>query len=235
MAIRNRVFEHRGGERRLWHFDPRLRCLYLSPSKFNPKEVELYAEQIRRFKPDFLKARPLRLYLFANALKEKGITDLRLKGIFTGGHNLLERDVRLAKEVFQCRVYDHYGLMERVVDIRQCEFGNYHVNQAYGIVEVVDEKGSSVSEGQKGKIIATGLHNWAMPLIRYETTDSCVPGPSTVCSCRRRLPQVHSIYGFVEDPVTTPDGRRITGLDSVFNVAWGIKDGANRPEKKRQD
>jgi len=25
--------------------------------------------------------------------------------------------------------------------------------------------------------------------------------------------------------VTTPDGRRITGLDSVFNVAWGIKMG----------
>jgi len=225
LSIRHRPFVRAGRKRRLWHFDYRLRCLYLSPLKFNPEEVELYAERIRRFKPKFLKTRPVRLYLLAKGLKEKGITDLHLNGIFTGGHNLLERDVRLAEEVFHCRVYDHYGLMERVADIRQCEFGTYHVNQVYGIVEVLDEKGEPVSEGQRGKIIATGLHNLAMPLIRYETMDHGARGLAVTCPCRRTLPQVYSIYGFVEDPVITPDGRHLVGLDSVFNVAWGIKMG----------
>jgi len=54
LAIRNRPFAQ-GGHRKLWHFDPRLRCLYLSPWKFKPEQAEIYAEQIRRFKPKFLK------------------------------------------------------------------------------------------------------------------------------------------------------------------------------------
>jgi phenylacetate-CoA ligase len=82
-----------------------------------------------------------------------------------------------------------------------------------------------VGEGRKGKMVATGLHNWAMPLIRYETNDSCIAATSRACACGRRLPQIHSLYGFVEDPITTPDGRRLTGLDSVFNAGWGIKMG----------
>jgi len=233
VMIRQSLFQRRPGLRgQFWHWDRRLRCLYLSSLQFNPKTVELYVERIRKFKPKFLKARPPMLTLFAAALKEQGIHDLHFRAIFTGGGNLLEKDIKLFTEVFGCKVYDSYGLMERVANFRQCENGTYHVNQACGIVEVLNEKGVPVAAGQKGRIIATGLHNWVMPSIRYDTKDLCSPEVSGNCSCGRTLPQVHSIYGFAEDPVITQDGRYLTGLGTVFNKAWGIKMGQIVQTKK---
>ncbi|MBI2352391.1 MAG: phenylacetate--CoA ligase family protein [Deltaproteobacteria bacterium] len=208
-----------------WHFDPRIRCLYLSSLRFDPKEAEQYAERIRKFKPRFLKARPTVLYLFASALRERAIRDLHFRAVFTGGVNLLERDIKLARDVFHSKVYDSYGLMERVANIRQCEYGSYHINQVYGVVEVLDEKGDPATPGKRGRIVATGLHNWAMPLIRYDTKDFCVPDSEETCQCGRTLPTVRSVYGFTEDPVITPDGRSLTALGTVFNAALGIKMG----------
>ena len=216
----------------LWYWDRRVHCLYLSSLQFNPRNIEIYVQRIRKFMPRFLKARPTMLALFANALKEKGIHDLHFEAIFTGGVNLLEKDRSLFTEIFHCKVYDSYGLMERVADIRQCQNGKYHVNQAYGVVEVLDEEGVPVAAGKKGRIIATGLHNWVMPLIRYDTKDFCVPEVVAFCCCGRTLPQVHSIYGLTEDPVITQDGRYLTALGTVFNKAWGIKMGQIVQTKK---
>jgi len=106
------------------------------------------------------------------------------------------------------------------------------VNQAYGILELLDETGNRVSPGQKGTVVATGLHNLTMPMIRYDTTDRCVYRSETICLCGRRLPQIDSLYGFIEDPIITPDGSHLTGLDTVFNTAWGIKMGQIVQTKK---
>lgn len=209
----------------IWRWDPRLRCLYLSALRFGPTEVERCKEVIQRFRPRFLKCRPTMLNIFARTLKRSGIDSLRFEAVFTGGVNLLPKDVELAREVFHAPVYDSYGLMERVVNIRQCHYGNYHVNMIYGIVEVLDERDEPVRPGGRGRIVATGLHNWAMPLIRYDTRDLCTLEHHSLCPCGRKLPLVSSICGLAEDPIITRDGRLLTGLGTLFKDAWGIQMG----------
>lgn len=76
------------------------------------------------------------------------------------------------ERVFQCRVYNRYGCRE-VGDIA-CErpdmeglwvapWGNY--------VEIVDELGNPLPEGEEGELLVTSLSNYAMPLLRYQIGD----------------------------------------------------------------
>jgi phenylacetate-CoA ligase len=82
------------------------------------------------------------------------------------------------EQVFHCRVYNRYGSRE-VGDIA-CEregvqgfwvapWGNY--------VEIVDEQGRRVPDGEEGDILVTSLSNMAMPLIRYKIGDRGVLKP----------------------------------------------------------
>jgi phenylacetate-CoA ligase len=208
---------------RSWYFDRRMRCLYIS-TKFNVRDIHLYLEPIKRFQPKFVKARPARVALFADVLKEAGIKDLTFKAVFSGGANLRQREAVAWSEIFGCQVYDSYGQMERVANFRQCDHGRYHVNAVYGIVEVLDDHECHVNLGDKGTIIGTGLHNFSMPLIRYNTLDVCTPSAEINCGCGRTLPQIQDLYGCAEDNLMTPDGRHLTGIGYlVFSAAWGIR------------
>ena len=52
---------------------------------------------------------------------------------------------------------------------------------------IVDGDGNPVEPGTPGRLVGTGLHNMAMPLLRYDVGD--VASLSTeVCTCGRGLP-----------------------------------------------
>jgi phenylacetate-CoA ligase len=50
------------------------------------------------------------------------------------------------------------------------------------------------------------LHNFAMPLIRYDIGDFAEAGPA--CACGRGLPVLRRIHGRVRNMLVTADGRR---------------------------
>ncbi len=103
---------------------------------------------------------------------------------------------------------DTYGLAELVVGAAECESGTLHLWPEVGEVECLD-----------GDLVATGLLNRAMPLVRYRVGDR-VAGPVhwEACSCGRGLPTLPQVEGRDDDVVVTPDGRRIGRLDPVFKA-----------------
>jgi phenylacetate-coenzyme A ligase PaaK-like adenylate-forming protein len=60
-------------------------------------------------------------------------------------------------------------------------------------VEVLDEEGRPCAPGETGRVVATSLNNFAMPLIRYETGDTAEVGAP--CPCGRGLPVLTRIMG----------------------------------------
>jgi phenylacetate-CoA ligase len=73
-------------------------------------------------------------------------------------------------------------------------------------VEVLDAQGRPCGPGERGEVIVTPLHNFASPLIRYDTGDIAEVGAA--CSCGRGLPVLTRVLGRVRQMITLPDGSR---------------------------
>jgi phenylacetate-CoA ligase len=102
-------------------------------------------------------------------------------------------------------VHQSYGLNEIGTVALRCEAGRYHVNPEHCLVEIVDENGSPCKAGETGRIVVTGLTNFVMPLIRYDTGDLGV-AVDGACDCGRTLPSFGTIVGRYRPMQYTPEG-----------------------------
>ncbi len=72
----------------------------------------------------------------------------------------------------------------------ECAEGTMHLNEEWAYVEVVDEKGVRVPDGNSGRIVVTTFDNHVMPLIRYDIGDrGYLKGDS--CLCGRESRSIH--------------------------------------------
>jgi phenylacetate-CoA ligase len=125
---------------------------------------------------------------------------------------------RTIGEVFQTRVTDFYGSAEFCATFSECEKGAYHLDHEVGYVELI-------GEGPRRRIIATGLLNPAMPLIRYDTGDGVelfAEGLDYRCPCGRSTRAVRRVLGREDEYFVLRDGGRVIGLNQVMEYAIGI-------------
>lgn len=57
----------------------------------------------------------------------------------------------------------------------QCQYlsgSEHHVTDDFNYIEIVDDQGVSIAEGERGRILITSLHKYAFPLIRYAIGDA---------------------------------------------------------------
>jgi phenylacetate-CoA ligase len=127
----------------------------------------------------------------------------------TGSEPLLPAVRGLLRERFKCDVSDYYGNTERAAIAYECPHHSYHLVEAFTYVEVVDESGAPVPDGEEGELVGTCLTNYAMPLIRYRTGDR-----SRIlrehCECGRELRTIAPVETKMEDCVVGRDGRIIS-------------------------
>lgn len=183
------------------------------------KEIlEDYAERMIQFKPQFIRGYPSSIYFFADFLKEEGIDLICPRAVLTTAEMLLPHQRKLIEEVFQCDVFDGYGAFDGGTAALECEeHCGYHMAVEKVVMEFVDEDGDPVAEGEKGRIIATDLFNYAMPFIRYDTGDMGVYS-SEECPCGRKLPLMKQILGRTTDILRFKTGAVLSGpsLTLVF-------------------
>jgi phenylacetate-CoA ligase len=220
--------ESRAGE--VFRYQRGLGRLLLNSLAIGPDNIAAYARAVREHRPRFLKGIASALYYLALFLDEAGERDLKLGGVFSTGEMLLPYQRRVIERVFQCRVLDSYGHMERTVAISECMEGSLHINPEYGVLEMLERPSPNPVEGSErvvtADVIGTGLHNLSMPLLRYEVGD-VVEGHEDPhgCPCGRAMPRVRRINGRKEDAIVTPDGRVVTTLFTVFDKVPGVAHG----------
>jgi phenylacetate-CoA ligase len=209
------------------YFQPLTRRLMVNSLLIGREQVAKYNSLFKKYRPLFIKGLPSNLYCLAQMFHERIDHGISFKAVFSQGENLLLYQKKLIEQVFNCRVFDHYGHMERTVAISQCSHGSYHIHMDYGIAEF--EKNDRVQteleqpDEYVAEVIGTSLHNLCMPLIRYRTGDyvKLKKNPER-CPCNRNFPTVVSILGRDCDIVYTPDGRSITALYVVFDRTPGL-------------
>jgi len=208
-------------------FNPLTRELSVNSMLFSRKYLDDLTGIFRKYKPLFLKAHPLNLYMLALLFNNKRDYGVSFKAIFSQGANLLPYQRELIEKVFQCRIFDSFGHMERTVAISQCHEGTYHIHMDYGIVEFEDPMIPVADELDKDicikEIVGTSLYNFSMPLIRYRTGDFVkIKRSPERCPCGRGFPSIVSVIGRDVDLVVTPNGRKVAGVSSVFSHTPGI-------------
>lgn len=108
---------------------------------------------------------------------------------------------------FGVNVVDMYSTQEVGYIALQCpDYDHYHVMAEDLLVEILDDEGRACEPGQIGKVVVTTLHNFAMPLLRYEVGDYAEVGEP--CPCGRGLPVLKRILGRARNLFVLPDGRR---------------------------
>ena len=170
-------------------------------------DVEKQLDWLVREDPDYLITHASNLQALAELSLRRGIRLPRLRQARTYSEALrpdLRETVRAAWGV---DVADGYSCEEAGNIALQCpRHEHYHIQSENLLVEILDEAGLPCAPGETGRVVITTLHNFAMPLIRYELGDYAEVGEP--CECGRGLPVLTRILGRRRNMVVLPDGRR---------------------------
>lgn len=108
---------------------------------------------------------------------------------------------------------DSYSAHEAGMMALQCpEHDHYHVQSESLLIEILNDDDEPCDVGEVGRVVMTDLHNFAMPLIRYDIGDFAEVGEA--CPCGRGLPVVSRIWGRKRNMVVFPSG------DTAWPVPW---------------
>ncbi len=205
--------------------------LLLNSLRLGRENVRLFAGALRDFRPRFLKGIASALYYFALFLRELRVDDIALQAVFSTGEILTRHQRATIEGTFHCKVYDLYGHMERTVAVSECPKGSLHIHPEYGILELANKVPAWPALPTGGRIyqarvVGTSLHNFCMPLLRYDVGDVVeVTESRSPCPCGRRMPRLHRILGRQEDVVIRPDGQVVTALFIAFEKVPEVAQG----------
>lgn len=181
---------------------------YFSVFKMDDSSIAKYAKFLQGWKPRFLRGYPSSLLLIAQHALRHNWRLPSLKAAFVASEAVPPELREILRAAFGIEIFDHYGQAEISCMFHDCEMHEgMHVDWEYGLVELLPS-----SEPGLNRIIATNLHNTAMPLLRYDTGDLAVGGWER-CSCGRTSPIIRGIRGRKDDFLIAKDGSRMASVN----------------------
>ncbi|MCA9629841.1 MAG: phenylacetate--CoA ligase family protein [Myxococcales bacterium] len=133
-----------------------------------------------------------------SSAKQLGVRWPGLRELGTFGEVVDDSLRALAGEVWNVPLVDAYSCVELGHLALQCpQHPHYHVQSENVLLEVLRPDGSPATPGETGRVVVSTLHNFAMPLLRYDVGDFAVVGEP--CDCGLGLPVLERIVGRVRN------------------------------------
>lgn len=172
------------------------------------QEPESIVEQLEAFRPDLITALPGMLVRVADHLLATGPGRVRPRIVVVGGEVLTPLMRRRLTEAFGIAPLQTYASHEFQLLGWECRTtGGLHTCDDGSIVEVLRD-GQQAVPGEEGEVVATNLHAYAMPLIRYRLADLATRGADR-CACGQPFSVIGAIRGRMIDYFPLPNGRVI--------------------------
>ena len=113
---------------------------------------------------------------------------------------------RVCRQAWNAPVYDNYSTEETGYIALQCPKSKQLLVQPEVVyAEFLDAAGGECGAGEVGNIIITPLHNFAMPLLRYEVGDYAEVGAKAACG--RQYQVIERVLGRTRNMVRLPNGQ----------------------------
>lgn len=176
---------------------------------------------LERQQPDYLLTYPSNLAELIRRSLARGTRLSRLREVRTFGEVLSPETRELCRQAWGVPVTDAYSSQEVGYIALQCPLHeHYHVQSECVLMEILDDQGSACAPGEVGRVVVTPLHNFAMPLVRYEIGDYTEAGAP--CDCGRGLPVLRRVAGRVRNMLVLENGAYYWpafGSGSLFTIA----------------
>ena len=197
----------------------------ISSSRMAEKDMYKYVQRINKIKPYLIFAYTNSIDEFACFIKKHHLSIYSPQAIMTSAGVLFPEVCARIEKVFLAPVFNRYGSRE-VGDIAcncKTSFG-LHLIPDIHYVEIVDENGKEVKQGESGEIIVTLLTNYTMPLIRYKIGDRGILSNKD-CKCGHGLPLLEKVVGRITGNFKNKLGDYISGglFFSLFYFIENIK------------
>jgi len=158
---------------------------------------------IQRMRPTAIVGVPSFLRKLGEFLRGEGVdpAETPVKRLVCIGEPLRDRDMNLLKlgsdieRIWGAKAFSTYASSETITTFCECTAqrgGHLHTDLA--VVEIVDDKGNPLPDGDAGEVVVTPLVVEGMPLIRFKTGDVSFLLPEK-CTCGRLSPRLGPIIG----------------------------------------
>jgi len=160
---------------------------------------------LRASPPQVLRGFPGTLSWLAGFIRDEDRAVIQPRIIVTDSESLTDEMRARIEGAFGARVTDFYDSHEFNMIAWECSAGGlYHVSDLSVIAEVLKD-GKPAAEGEDGELVATALHSWAMPFIRFRLGDLVTRGPA-MCRCGTENTTIERVQGRLMDRFEFPDG-----------------------------
>jgi phenylacetate-CoA ligase len=184
--------------------------LTLNSFKMTEIDMKSYIKSINMYKPYLIRGYAGALYELAKFSEKNLLNIYKTKKLVCSAETLTSDMREKIESVFGTKLYNFYGSREIATLAGECKDGLIHIFSFNNYIEIIDRDNKPVIEDQVGRIIVTNLHNYSMPLIRYEIGDLAVIGPKN-CNCGNFLPCIKEISGRLEEQFIKRDGSIVIG------------------------
>jgi phenylacetate-CoA ligase len=152
------------------------------------------------------------LNLFSEIARKHNIADFQMKGVISLGEKMVDAYRENVKDVFSCPVYETYGSGEGLLVASQKDLKSLYINTPHVYLELLDDNGNEVPDGEIGHVVVTSLIHYSMPLIRYKIGDMAVKLPEKEYPENRALdmPLLKEVIGREADVLKTPRGNYLS-------------------------
>ncbi|MDG5814710.1 hypothetical protein QA601_06465 [Chitinispirillales bacterium ANBcel5] len=186
---------------------------FFSSHHMSSETIYDYINSINKLKPAIITGYPSVLARLGSYMLENGNKlNYRIKAVWLSSETLFSHQLEIIKTAFNCPCYQIYGHTEQAASISSISENELAVDEEVGYVEFVE------NEYGHQRIIATGLHNRAFPLIRYETGDFVT---RWYLKSGRRV--VDRIEGRENDFLLTKSNNRVNTINQIFKYVKNIE------------
>jgi glutathione S-transferase len=170
--------------------------------------VAQQVEWLTRREAPYLQTAPSNALALAYATAQR-TQELPIEFIFGIGETVSNHDRDVVRERLGARLAGIYSCQEVGFIATECPAApHYHVVAENALVDIVGDDGRPVAPGELGRVVVTGLYNYAMPFIRYAVGD-VASWAAVPCRCGRSLPVIAQVEGRTRSAFVFRDGKRM--------------------------
>lgn len=181
-------------------------------------KVEDAVKYIMKTKPRYISTYPTYLEKIASTGVKLSNYGVELVIVHSEQSNAKQR--RMLAKLLDVNVLDEYSSEELTRIALECPKYQYHLEEDACFVEIVDENGKKLPDGEIGIVVGTNLLNTATPIIRYVQGDLAKIITHEKCTCGNNGRIIEGVKGRNMDSIITDTGERIPAscfMDIAYN------------------